>query len=71
MVIENVNVIVPNDNSRPAGLYFSLVSKEAIAGAIGGCATRFLSQPFDVLKIRFQVLAILLVNLPYLLCYML
>ena len=31
------------------------VSKEAVAGAVGGCATRLLCQPFDVLKIRFQV----------------
>ena len=33
----------------------SFVGKEAVAGAISGAATRFICQPLDVLKIRFQV----------------
>ncbi len=33
----------------------TVVSERGLAGAIGGCATRFFCQPFDVLKIRFQV----------------
>ena len=58
MVIKEVPVvIVPSDERRHAGLRDDwLVSNEAVAGAIGGCATRLLSQPFDVLKIRFQVI---------------
>jgi len=30
-------------------------SAHAIAGAASGCITRFLCQPLDVIKIRFQV----------------
>jgi hypothetical protein len=30
-------------------------SVHAIAGAASGCITRFLCQPLDVIKIRFQV----------------
>jgi solute carrier family 25 thiamine pyrophosphate transporter 19 len=26
-----------------------------ISGACSGCATRFITQPFDVIKIRFQL----------------
>ncbi|XP_057375395.1 mitochondrial thiamine pyrophosphate carrier-like [Daphnia carinata] len=33
----------------------TVLSERGLAGAVGGCATRFLCQPFDVLKIRFQV----------------
>lgn len=33
----------------------SFVGKEAVAGALSGGATRFICQPLDVLKIRFQV----------------
>ncbi|XP_015595468.1 mitochondrial thiamine pyrophosphate carrier isoform X2 [Cephus cinctus] len=37
-----------NTNSAPNSDY-------AIAGAVSGCVTRFLCQPLDVLKIRFQL----------------
>lgn len=40
----------------------TVLSERGFAGAVGGCATRFLCQPFDVLKIRFQVSAITLIQ---------
>lgn len=30
----------------------------SVAGAIGGLSTRMVSQPFDVIKIRFQVTSV-------------
>lgn len=41
-----------NERGKPE---ISFMGKEAIAGALSGCATRFSLQPLDVLKIRFQV----------------
>lgn len=50
---------LPNHKQKKA---HGVVTDQGLAGAIGGCATRFFCQPFDVLKIRFQVSVLYVLN---------